>query len=249
MARGQEKATVIFIEKSMKVHNGYFSYNKTIYDHITKKVIITCPIHGDFDQRASSHLEGHGCKQCANDKMYKNRTLTKDQFIEKSKLVHGDKYNYSLFIYKNSYTPGIIVCPIHGNFTQIPGQHQCGNGCPKCIPNYSKGEQSIFMWLKEHNIDFIEQKKFLECKNKKELPFDFYLTEYNICIEFDGNMHFEAINYFGGKKRFEKIRINDKIKDNYCKNKNIRLLRIPYWEKKNIPSILQNLLFPLGSSS
>jgi len=80
-----------------------------------------------------------------------------------------------------------------------------------------------------------------DCRNKKELPFDFYLPDYNLCIEYDGIFHYEDIfdkpyDFKTGKKR-------DKIKTKYCKDNNINLLRIPYWEFDNIEEILRQTLF------
>jgi very-short-patch-repair endonuclease len=74
----------------------------------------------------------------------------------------------------------------------------------------------------------------------KKLKFDFYLPNYNLCIEYDGRQHFEPIDFFGGEKNFEIIKKRDKIKNEYCLNNNIHLIRIPYNEYKNINSILHN---------
>ena len=111
-----------------------------------------------------------------------------------------------------------------------------GVGCPIC--KESKGEKTIREYLEKNNIEFKQEYKFKNCKYKKELPFDFYIPEYNLCIEFDGKQHFKPIEHFGGEEYFEIIQIRDKIKNNYCKDNGINLLRISYTEKNNITKIL-----------
>lgn len=112
------------------------------------------------------------------------RKLTTKDFIERSKIIHNYIYNYDKVVYVNNTTKVIIVCPIHDEFFQKASYHLSGRGCQKC--SSSKGELFIWNFLKTNNIKFIEEKRFKECKNKRPLPFDFYLPEYNMCIEYDG---------------------------------------------------------------
>ena len=84
--------------------------------------------------------------------------------------------------------------------------------------------------MENRSIDFIQQKTFPECKDKQVLQFDFYLPEYNICIEYDGIQHFESKEYFGGDKQFIITQRHDNIKDEYCMNNNIKMIRIKYNE-------------------
>lgn len=122
--------------------------------------------------------------------------------------------------------------------------------CPFC--NESKGEKEVDRCLKKNNIIFERQKKFKNCKGiKQRLPFDFYLSDYNILIEYDGKQHFELVNFSRSNeiatKRFNDLKENDKRKDNYCLVNNIPLIRIPY-TIKNIEEFLNNklhdILFP-----
>ena len=101
-----------------------------------------------------------------------------------------------------------------------------GNGCPLC--NESKGENKIAIYLDDNNIVYNRQHKFDRCMNKRKLPFDFYLPDYNICIEYDGRHHYESIDYWGGDVKLKYTKNNDEIKNNYCKKYNIPILRIPY---------------------
>jgi len=122
-----------------------------------------------------------------------------------------------------------IICKKHGIFEQTPDNHiNKKTGCPIC--NESKGEKEIRIILNNLNIKYIKQKTFNNCKNKRKLPFDFYLTDYNLCIEFDGIQHFKSIEYFGGEKVLKETQKRDLIKNNYCKENNIKLLRIKYNE-------------------
>ena len=113
-------------------------------------------------------------------------------------------------------------------------------GCPYC--NESKGEKKVESFLIKNNIEHIFQCKFNDCKFYKELPFDFYLPKYNILIEFDGKQHHQIIEYFGGLDRFIDQKIRDTIKNIYCQQNNIKLIRIPYWDLDNIENILKQEL-------
>ena len=129
----QNKMTINeFISKSIKLYGDKYSYEKTIYEKNNKKVIITCKEHGDFSITPNDFLDGHGCKQCANETIsLKLRSNTK-KFIEKAKGVHGDKYDYSKVEYYGNEDKICIICPEHGEFWQTPHTHLSGCGCKKC---------------------------------------------------------------------------------------------------------------------
>jgi hypothetical protein len=115
-------------------------------------------------------------------------------------------------------------------------------GCKIC--SSSKGESAIKKFLDSNHISHDPEHRFDDCKYKKALPFDFYLMDYNICCEYQGIQHYGPYEFFGGEKGFEIQKIKDKIKKDYCKKNNIRLIEIPYWEYDNIEIILNELLFP-----
>jgi very-short-patch-repair endonuclease len=211
-----------FIEKVKKIHNNLYNYSLVDYKKSKEKIKIICKKHGFFYQTPSDHLSGMGCPKCAN------KNITTDEFIEKAKKIHNDRYDYSLVRYKKCNQPVEIICPIHGKFKQAPSNHQNGNGCPVC--NDSKGEKEISKYLLENKIQFERQKRFDACRNIKPLPFDFFISKQNICIEFDGEQHFIIHEKWGGKIQFEKIQKRDQIKNNFCKNNNIKLIRIKYNE-------------------
>jgi len=120
-----------------------------------------------------------------------------------------------------------------------------GNRCPKC--SSSKGEDAILKFLSNYNIDHIYQYIDNRCRDKSVLPFDFYLPEYNLCIEYQGEQHYFPVDFASkgqkwAKERFEYNKFHDKIKKEFCLTNNIDLLEIPYWEYKNINSIILNKL-------
>lgn len=122
-----------FILEAKKVHGDKYSYDKTRYTKANDKVVITCPVHGDFEQIASNHLRGMGCRKCSMSKLGAKRQITQSQFIEKAKAIHGDKYDYSLAVYTGVRNKVEIICPIHGSFHQVAGSHIIkGYGCKKC---------------------------------------------------------------------------------------------------------------------
>lgn len=166
------------------------------------------------------------------------RRLTTEDFIEKSNIVHNNKYDYSLVEYKNAHSKVKIQCRKHGIFQQVPLSHLRGDGCPTC--GESKGEKTIEKYLANNNIYFEFQKTFEKCFHKQKLKFDFYLPKHNMCIEYDGEQHFRAVEWFGGEKEFILLQKKDKIKDNYCKENNIYLLRIKYSD--NIIDILNKII-------
>lgn len=119
------------------------------------------------------------------------------------------------------------------------------NGCKECYN--SVGENLIASCLDDNNILYERQKTFDDCKYKNVLRFDFYIESMNIIIEYDGEQHFKPVTY-GGLSEEEALheynltRIRDKIKNEYCKKKGIELIRIPYYERKTIPTIINNII-------
>lgn len=116
-----------FIDRCSTIHDNYYDYSKTKYKGTRVNVIITCPIHGDFEQRPQTHSEGGGCRKCAG-----NAPLTNKIFIGKSIKIHGDKYRYNKTRYISNSQKVIITCDTHGDFEQMPDSHMRGKGCPVC---------------------------------------------------------------------------------------------------------------------
>ena len=126
--RKKTLTTKMFIEKANTVHGNKYDYSLVDYIHNSKSITIVCPVHGTFQQRAMNHLQGYGCKKCANDKA----RIGTELFINRAVLVHGDVYNYSSTVYERTDVPVYIECKIHGIFLQTPNSHLAGCGCPSC---------------------------------------------------------------------------------------------------------------------
>lgn len=164
-----------------------------------------------------------------------------DDFKCEASKTHSNKYDYSLISFiKNNKQKIPIICPIHGEFQQQSLSHLQGQGCPIC--KESKGEKEIRVILNENNINFECQKKFDDCRNINPLPFDFYLPDHNVCIEYNGRQHYQTVsnNFFGGEERLLETQKRDKIKYDYCINSNIKLIVIKYDE--NISKKIKKLL-------
>lgn len=147
-----------FILKSIKIHNDKYDYSKVDYIKSSEKVIIICKEHGEFKQRASNHLRGRGCYNCKKSKKYNNSI-----FIKKSKVIHGEKYNYNKVIYNNSHDNVIITCKTHGDFSQSPTNHLSGKGCTLCGIENNK-----------HSSDYFIGK----CNNIHNSKYDYSLVNY-----------------------------------------------------------------------
>jgi Zn finger protein HypA/HybF involved in hydrogenase expression len=117
-----------FIAKCVELHGNNYDYSKVVYTVSTDKVIITCKIHGDFEQQANSHVRGNGCPLCGRTK----RKLTTSEFIRRSIEIHGDIYDYSKVKYETFYVPVILKCPVHGDFEIKPANHLGSSGCMSC---------------------------------------------------------------------------------------------------------------------
>lgn len=124
--------TESFIAKAIQKHGNLYNYDKTIYTYSNANVIITCPIHGDFFQYANNHLKGRDCPKCGYAKQSNNRTKDVEKFITEARIKHGNKYDYCKVLYKHTEIKVIIICPVHGEFTQRPSGHLRGRGCNIC---------------------------------------------------------------------------------------------------------------------
>lgn len=225
-----------FINKSIEIHGNKFDYSKTEFKNVRSKIIIICPNHGEISIRVSNHIHmKQGCNDCSRDK-HRLTELSKER-LENLKNIHNNKYEYKDL----SVTKGLIniICPNHGPFIQYLYYHEYGHGCSECNST-SRGEDRIKYFLENLNIRFKRNYEFEDCKRIKRLRFDFYLPELNMCIEYDGEHHFEENEYFG-EGNLEYMKENDRIKNEYCQSKNIKLIRIPFYDYKNIETILNDL--------
>lgn len=113
----------------------------------------------------------------------------------------------------------------YASYTTLTLYRKTSCGCSK----YSNMENYIVDILSTYKINYIPQARFSDCRNIYPLPFDFYLYDYNTIIEFDGEQHSQPIDFFGGEKTFVKTLYNNEIKNNYCKQHDINLIRLPHY--------------------
>lgn len=137
-----------FINKAEVLHKYKFDYSKVNYINSGIKVIISCPIHGEFLQTPAAHLRERGCPHCYKE----SHTLTLEKFIKKAKLIHGDIYDYSLVRINTNQDKVKIICKLHGVFKQTPGNHFKGVRCGKCFGTYQYSTEEFIKLSKiKHN--------------------------------------------------------------------------------------------------
>jgi hypothetical protein len=182
-------------------------------------------------------LNGHGCPMCEFKKNADNKRKPQEEYIQELSYVNSDIEVIGEYI--NYITPLLHRCKKCGNeWDAKPCHTMRGHGCSVC--NESHGEKGISQWLDNNSVEYISQYRFDDCRDKYPLPFDFYLPQHNICIEYNGKQHYEAIDFFGGEDAFKIRQQHDGIKKNYCQSNNINLLYISY--KQNIEEELNKFL-------
>ena len=214
----QLSTTDEFINKTRLIHYDKYDYSKVEYINSHTKVCIICHEHGEFWQLPYLHLSGCGCPKCGYDNVRNSLCDSVNTFINKAKQIYENKYDYSKVKYKNNRTKVCIICSKHGEFWQLPNNHLNGHGCEKCSSSHMEDEMRRF--LKNHNINFEEQKKFKWLEKQR---FDFFLKDYNIAIECQGIQHFVPSDFFG-KDGFDKIKIRDEKKKLLSKENKIEIL-------------------------
>jgi very-short-patch-repair endonuclease len=224
-----------FIKKSIdKWGKDKYGYSLVEYTNCKSKVKIIYNKTGEiFEQTPSLHLY-----RAPENIVLAVRKTTK-QFIKESNEIHDFKYNYDKTDYIRNQIKVTITCPIHGDFSQRPLAHIQGQGCPNC--SESRGEKAISKYLDKNLISYYRQHKFEDCRNIHQLPFDFYIPSIRTCIEFDGKQHYEPMSFFGGVEAYDRLKINDNIKNEYCEDNYIDLVRIKYDSIDNIISILDGI--------
>ena len=191
-----------------------------------------------YNATPNNFLRGKRCPKCAG------RCRTTESFKQEVYNLVGDEYTVL-----GEYTSALKKIKMRHNtcgfnYNARPNDFLSGKRCSKC--NESKGEKIVRRVLEKQQILYKSQYKIKGCRNINSLPFDFAIFNHNktlnCLIEFDGKQHFEPINHFGGEKGFRKRQHNDQIKNQYCKDNNIKLIRIPYWDFDNIEDILNEEL-------
>ena len=227
--RHDEKKVIEAFEKEGYTIVGKYFNSRTPIEYI-------CPQGHKHECSYDNWKKGNRCPECCRNiwslekaKEYLSQfgyELLEEQYISSSTLM------------KMKCPKGHIIYKAMSNFY---AGHRCG-----CCKNHQH-EEAIEEILNRYNIEFLREYRFLDCKDERTLPFDFYIPNLNTCIEYDGEQHFKPVD-FGRKgeehaeKSFKTQQKRDKIKTEYCKNNNIKLIRIPYWEFDNAENILKQEL-------
>lgn len=201
------------------------------YKDTQTKIKCKCKKDGyEWETRPSDLLNGTGCPKCAG--VIKK---TNEEFINELNKINNDIEILGEYI--NNSTKIKCKCKIDNHiWYSNPSDLLRNHGCPKC--NSSKGEKRIAKYLDSRNIEYERQYRFKDCEFYKQLPFDFYISSLNTIIEYDGEQHYKIVKHFGGLDKFIDAKIRDTVKTLYCKENNIKLIRIPYWDFDNIEEIL-----------
>lgn len=205
------------------------------YDGISKPALHKCRICGyEWRTTPASVLSGTGCPKC-NGRYIR----TKEEFLKELEEANPDVELVGEFSYMKS--PTLFRCKIDGTEWTAPPLNVVSGAsvCPQC--KETLGEKKVRIWLEKHNIPYEQQKALPGCRHIHALRFDFYLPELNAVVEYDGAQHYKPIEFFGGEEVFKSTIERDKVKNDYCINNNIRMLRIPYSEDINIA--LNNFIY------
>ena len=216
-----------FIKRAKEINRDKYDYSKVEYVNRNTKVTIHCNIcDKDFQQTPAIHLRGHGCPYCANEKTRHRLLSTKEEFIEKAKKVHGDRYDYSKVEYNGVHKQILLHCNKCGkDFWQDANSHVNGHGCPTCQSSHLEEEMRLF--LKENHIEFEEQKRFVWL-GKQSL--DFYIPSKKIAIECQGEQHYQSVKIFGGLKKFIKQKKLDIQKKKLCSENHIKIIYFTHFQ-------------------
>ena len=242
-------------------------YNVEIVDdnivNNTTPIKFICNKHKDKGVQekswASIYSKKYPCKYCYEE-FLESRRNPEEQRLKNMLIKDGEKWHVksveerfwdNVKLFKNptidvvgEYTKAHekIECKClkcGGTFYLRPDHIKRGIGHSGC--NKSLGEERLEKYLKEHNINYIGQYRFGDCVRKeRDMPFDFYLPDLNVAIEYDGIQHYEPIVKFGGEEGFAELKLNDYYKTNYCAEHGIKLIRVPYTEYNNMETFLNN---------
>jgi len=229
-----------FIDASNKTHNNKYDYSKVVYKNCETKVCIICPHHGEFKQRPYNHKKGEGCPFCSKTKktqrmtdMNKDNILSKEEFIQKAKIIHGSAYDYSLVNYIGMHYKVCIICPIHGEFWQLPHNHLQPNQCPKCT-NSGVSNKEIEV------LDFIRSNSSYDVYSNDRsiigLELDIYVPQIQAAFEFNG-LYWHSEIFKENNYHIQKTKM--------CEEKGIHLIHIYEDDWNNRQEIVKSRILSL----
>lgn len=213
-----------FIKKSKEIFGDRYTYEKTEYINSDNKICITCPEHGDLYILPFNHITSkQGCPRCVG-----NQRLTNEEFVEKSKQIHNDSYDYSQVKYINNHSKLKIICPVHGEFWQMTLNHMKGCGCPKCVKRSSKEEMRINDFLSKYITTETTVRNIIH-----PYELDIYIPTKKVGIEYDG------LYWHNNKNVNNSYHL---MKTELCEKHNIKLIHIFEDEWDNHSDIVKSRL-------
>ena len=214
------------------------------YKGARERVDAYCTIHDYFWKPSAFRLmSGTGCPKCGDEIVKKKKTIPYEIKKEKLESIHANNIEF-LHIPNNTHDKvkcRCLKCKKEWETSYFNLTKPNYTGCPNCIE--SKNEKRLKNIMDKWGYRYTSQKTFSNCKDRRLLPFDLYLDDFNVLIEYDGEHHYKMIprglkTQFELKEDFELVKKHDSIKNKYCKENKIPLIRIPYWEKENMEYFL-----------
>ena len=235
------------ITKFRSVHADRYDYSLVSWNEQGEhgwwsKVTIICSRHGQFRMTPAVHyFQKANCQKCAYEGSGLSQRKSLEEFIYQAKKRHGNTYSYTKTKYSGDQKNLVITCKKHGDFPQRADHHLNGSGCPKC---YNKSEGKIAIYLNLHHI--VHRQFGIENRY-----FDFYLPDYNLIIERDGEQHYLKVWSRPSSQIFSKregrsyktSHQNDIYKTQLAKKNGYKIARIPYWlEDTEVELEIENIL-------
>lgn len=212
------------------------------YNGSSSKVKCKCNIcNNEWSTVATNLINGKGCPSCGLKRRISAITKSHEEFVSQMRKINPDIAIIGDYV--NTSVPIKCRCKIDNNiWDATPANLLRGTACPAC--QNSHGEKAVSDVLNDLGIKYVTQYRFVDCKKIRTLPFDFYLPDFSTCIEYDGQQHYRPVT-FGGCTIEQAIdahartKENDHIKNQYCQNNNINLIRIKYSDINNIRNIIE----------
>lgn len=233
----QRKSQEQFVEEVRNLHPDITVVGE--YVNSNTKIEFMCSKGHVWKSAPSNLLSGCSCPFCKGEKISALKFKTHEQFL-------GEVLELGIDVtvlgtYHSAREHILCRCnKCNHEWMITPNNLLRGFGCPKC--KKSKGEQAVVEYLITHNIVFETQKRFADCIDQRPLPFDFYLPEYNMLIEYQGAQHYMVTHRMGDEEKLIYRQKHDCIKREYCKAKGINLLEIPYTNLNQVSEILSDVI-------
>lgn len=196
-----------FLSRSKISHNDKFEYLQESFKNLSSRVKIKCPFHGFFVQKAKDHIVGKGCLKCGYKSRAQKKTISLKSFIDRSSIIHNNKYNYSQVRYKKGREKVKISCPLHGVFLQTPEGHLSGRGCKRCVGFISHQETSWLDYIGLPN-DYLHRNVTLKI-NYGKVRVDGFVLKTKTVYEFYGDY------WHGNPSKYKKTDINKSTKKTF----------------------------------